>query len=291
MHVLITGADGQVGRAICHEASNSVESTGLSRAQLDITDSQQVTALLRELRPDLVINAAAYTAVDRAESETELAMRVNRDGVANLGLACATAGIAIIHFSTDYVFGGNAPRPYREQDQTGPVNAYGRSKLAGEMALRATTAQHVILRTSWVYSAMPGNFVTTMVDLMQQRDALSIVDDQIGNPTCARALARACLALGKAMINDETVCGTYHVTGTGAVSWFGFAEEILAQLQRYRPVHCELDAVSTAQYPTIAQRPANSRLDCSALQRDHGLRLPAWHESLSACMAMLHQEG
>ncbi|NBC33964.1 MAG: dTDP-4-dehydrorhamnose reductase [Alphaproteobacteria bacterium] len=287
--VLVTGAAGQLGRALCDSAWPGLAVTGVTRADCDLTDGDAVARLVATTAPDVVINAAAYTAVDKAESEPGRAFAVNRDGPGHLAAACARHGAALIHVSTDYVFDGSGDRPRREDDPTGPLGVYGASKLAGEEAVRARLPRHVILRTSWVYSATGGNFVKTMLRVGAERDRLTIVRDQQGCPTAADDLAgAAALVAGRLAAAPETApTGTFHYSGTGTTTWFDFAVEIFRQAAAYgRPVP-ELVPITTADYPTPARRPANSVLDCARIAAAYGVARPPWPESLRPVIAAL----
>ena len=289
-HVLLTGANGQLGR----EVARGARSLGLSveaadRGQLDVTDRQAVSEAVRAVHPKVVINAAAYTAVDRAEVEPTPAYAVNRDGSLHLAEACERVGAMLIHVSTDYVFDGCKDGSYREDDPPNPLGIYGASKLAGEEAIRGTLAQHVILRTSWVYGQHGRNFVNTMLRLGSERGRLEVVDDQQGCPTYAGDLAGAVLAIARLHIQrglSSRECGTFHCAGEGWTTWYGFALRIFAEagarLDRLPTVH----AITTAKYPTAAKRPINSVLDCSRLRQVHGLMLRPWEDALAEMLAM-----
>ena len=229
-----------------------------------------------------MINAAAYTAVDRAEQEEALATRINAAAPAAMAQACAARGIPFLHVSTDYVFDGSGDRPWREDDPVGPLNAYGRSKLAGEAAVRAAGGRHVILRTSWVFSAEGANFLTTMLRLSETRDSLSVVADQLGGPTPAAEIAATLLRMAAALCAGQGG-GTYHYAGAPAISWAGFARAILARAGRDVTV---TDIPSSA-YPTPARRPLNSRLDCAKLRADFGITPADWRAGLSAALELL----
>ena len=283
--ILITGAGGQVGNELADSPSNH-RLTALTRRQLDITDRARIETVFAELKPDLVINAAAYTQVDRAEQEIDLAYADNRDGVANLAAACASAGIALLHLSTDYVFDGSLQRAYRETDAISPLGVYGESKAAGEIALRERLEAHIVLRTSWVFSATGSNFVRTMLRLGRERERLGIVDDQHGCPTAAHSIAAALLRIADACLEKEAVeWGTYHYCGRPATTWYGFAQAIFAQAEGYAGL--ELQPIATADYPTPARRPANSVLDCSRIEANFGIRQPDWKADLAAILARL----
>jgi len=283
--ILITGAGGQVGHelATCRTRHSLI---ALNRSQLDICDATQVGEVFADLRPGLVINAAAYTQVDRAEQEADLAFAVNRDGVANLAEACALADIPLLHLSTDYVFDGRLERAYRETDPIAPLGVYGKSKAAGEIALRERLAKHVILRTSWVFSVTGSNFVKTMLRLGRERRELGIVDDQRGCPTSARSIASALLQIGDVCLQGESPAwGTYHYCNRPATSWYGFARAIFARARGFDGL--ELNPITTADYPTPAQRPGNSVLDCSAIEANFGIVQADWERELEDVLERL----
>lgn len=290
MRVLITGARGQVGHELQRLAPEGFEVLGFGSDELDITDSIAVAALVKRLEPQLIINAAAYTAVDKAESDPERAFAVNRDGSANLGLAAESLDIPVLHISTDYVFAGDVTEPYRETDPTGPTGVYGASKLAGEGALAEVCSRYLILRTSWVFGAHGNNFVKTMLRLGRERDELSVVADQWGCPTSAESIARALWALAvEYRQKDNLRWGVYHYGGMPACTWHDFANAIFEEAQdagllaRQPVVH----AISTADYPTPARRPAWSVLDCALLQQIHGVSPTDWREELRVVLRQL----
>lgn len=287
MRVLITGVRGQVGHELMRLVPSGFEAIGMGSAELDISDAARVVDVVERVQPQLIINAAAYTSVDKAESEPERAYAVNRDGVANLAAVAQRLAIPLLHISTDYVFAGDASAPYQEQDATAPTGVYGASKLAGEQELMAGCSRHLILRTSWVFGAHSNNFVKTMLRLGRERDELSVVADQQGCPTSAASIARALWTLAQQYRDSgELQWGLYHYSGVPACSWHGFAQEIFAQahglgiLQRVPVVH----GISTAQYPTPAKRPAWSVLDCSLLHSTHGVVPVDWREELQAML-------
>lgn len=273
MSLLIFGQTGQVARELARRAPGA---RFLGRAEADLSDPAACAAAIRALRPDAVINAAAWTAVDKAETEEEAATLVNGAAPGAMAQACADLDIPLVHISTDYVFDGAGTLPFRPSDPTAPLGAYGRSKLAGEVAVRASGARHVILRTSWVFSAHGANFVKTMLRLGADRPALRVVADQIGGPTPADAIAAACLTLAGAL-REGAAGGTHHFAGAPETSWAGFARETFALAGL--PVTVE-DIPSDA-YPTPARRPLNSRLDCSALAADFGIMQPDWRAALA----------
>ncbi len=289
IRILVTGANGQLGSELMRRASRfDVTAEGLSSQQLDITDARAVRQAVLGSGATVVVNAAAYTAVDKAESEEARAFAVNRDGTANLAAACAEADIPFIHVSTDYVFDGTKDTAYTEADPVNPAGVYGASKEAGEQALRATWPRHIILRTAWVYSVFGNNFVKTMLRLARERDSLRVVADQRGCPTAAGDIAEAILSIVQ-RIKDGTDIewGTYHYCGAGGTTWHGFAETIVQlaapALGRTIPVV----PITTADYPTPAKRPANSVLDCSKIQDRLGIQPRPWRESLQEVMTEL----
>lgn len=269
MSVLLTGANGQVGWEILRQAREcGMAVTGLTRAQLDITDATAVEREIASLEPSMVINAAAYTAVDKAESEPELAMAINRDGPANLAEGCRVLGIPLIHFSTDYVFDGRQERPYREDDEPNPMGVYGKTKYAGEQAVRERLEAHTIFRTSWVFGSHGHNFVKTMLRLAERNEVIKVVDDQKGTPSAAAMIAGVALRLLDSG-TDPLPFGTYHLGGAPAVSWYEFAREIFRVAQKAKcDIPRQLLPITTEEFPTPARRPANSSLDSS--------RLSAW---------------
>jgi dTDP-4-dehydrorhamnose reductase len=250
---------------------------GTTSSDLDITDAAAVAVE----RPDLILNCAAYTAVDKAEGDQECAYAVNRDGVANL----AATGVPIVHLSTDYVFNGRPGPPWRESDATGPLGVYGASKLAGEQALAGHRA--VVLRTAWVFGRTGGNFVKTMLRLAKDRDQLTVVEDQQGGPTPAEAIAVACQAVGQRLLDDASVAGVYHFAGAPATTWADFARAILAASAPHGGRVVPVKGIATADYPTPAKRPANSVLDCSRIAATFGISQPDWREALHALMPEL----
>ncbi len=277
MRVLITGAGGQVGSELSRLAPAEFEVHGLASADLDITDLDQVKAGVAKVQPGLIINAAAYTAVDKAESDAERAWAVNRDGVSNLAVAAKGLGVPVLHISTDYVFAGDADMPYSETDPTGPTGVYGASKLAGEKALAEACSRYIVLRTSWVFGAHGNNFVKTMLRLGNERDSLSVVADQRGGPTSAASIATALWTLAEIYRKgQELPWGIYHFSGAPYCSWFEFAEEIFRQAETLGLVQKspQLSAITTADYHTDAQRPAWSVLDCRKLENACGIVTP-----------------
>ena len=288
--ILITGVNGQVGAELAPLLAPLGQIHALTRAQLDLTNPDNIRQVVRTLNPRWIINPAAYTAVDRAESEPGLANAVNAVAPGILGEEAAKIGAAVLHFSTDYVYPGTGTAPYTEDAPTGPLGVYGASKLAGEQALAASGATHIILRTSWVYGATGKNFLLTILRVAREKEQMNIVADQHGAPTWSRDLARLAATILEAAPDAEAAAafqGIYHAAGGGETTWFGFASEALRQRRLMEPqVHfAELVPIPTAAYPTPAQRPANSRLDCRKLESTFGFQFPAWEESLAEVLA------
>ncbi len=273
MTLLVFGQTGQVAR----ELAAFPDVLCLSRAEADLADLGACADAIRAYAPRAVINAAAYTAVDRAEEEEALAHAVNAEAPEAMARACAEMGIPLVQISTDYVFDGGGDRPWSPGDTPAPLNAYGRSKLAGERAVARAGGVHAILRTSWVVSAHGNNFVKTMLRLGRERERLTIVADQIGGPTPARAIAAACMKIAETLVSEPDTSGTYHFAGTPDVSWAGFAREIFAQAG----MSCDVAEIPTSDYPTPARRPLNSRLDCTASETVFGLSRPDWRAGLT----------
>ncbi|MCE0507192.1 dTDP-4-dehydrorhamnose reductase [Roseivivax sp. GX 12232] len=273
MSLLVFGETGQVATALARHPG--VVTRG--RAACDVTEAGALEATLDAVAPRAVINAAAYTAVDRAEEEPEAAFALNAEAPGRIAALCAARGLPLVHISTDYVFDGSGSAPFGPGDPTGPLNVYGQSKLAGEEALRAAGGVHVILRTSWVFSATGANFVKTMLRLGAEREALNIVADQVGGPTPAAAIAEACLGIAETLIASPETAGTYHFAGAPDVSWADFARAIFTEAG----LDCRVSDIPTSAYPTPARRPANSRLDTSATEATFGLSRPDWRHHLS----------
>ncbi len=283
--ILITGAGGQVGYELARARSDH-SLVALGRAQLDITRPLQIDEAFAAHHPDLVINAAAYTQVDRAEHETELAFHVNRDGVADLAFACQQADVPLLHISTDYVFDGSKQGPYVETDPIAPLGVYGESKAEGEAVLHATLEKHIILRTSWVFSATGSNFVKTMLRLGKERDRLGIVDDQHGCPTSARSIAETLLTIAdKYLAGKKIAWGTYHYCNRPETTWYRFALEIFRQGDGYE--NLRVDPIATSDYPTPAQRPYNSVLGCGKIGQNFGIDCSEWSDALGLVLASI----
>lgn len=285
MKVLITGRNGQVAQALLSSLAGLGELTCLGRAELDLSDAQAIRQRVRTLRPDLIINAAAYTAVDQAETDADNAFAINAVAPGVLAEEAKALGVPLIHYSTDYVFDGSKASPYREDDEPQPLGVYGQSKLAGEQAITAAGGDYLILRTSWVYSLYGRNFLLTMQRLLQEREELRVVSDQVGAPTWAGTIADTTRALIEQWQQGTPgPWGTYHLTGLGETSWFGFAEAIGEQLRSTGKPCARLVPIASSEYPTPAQRPLNSRLDCSRLQTAWNVRLPTWQGALADCL-------
>jgi len=292
--ILLLGANGQLGQELRRALAplGTIVATTRSGALPDgsaceVADFDQpasLTALLDRVRPALVVNAAAYTAVDRAEDDREAAFRANAEAPGVLAHWCAQAGVPLVHYSTDYVFDGQGTRPYREDDATAPLGVYGASKLAGEQAIRAAGGRHLIFRTAWVYASHSANFLRTMLRVGAERDVLRVVADQIGTPTPAALIADV---TAQALQHDGALSGTWHLTAKGETSWHGFAEAIFADAVAtgVLPRAPIVEAISTAEYPTPAKRPAYSHLDVAKLEQDFGVSLPSWQEGLKRVIA------
>jgi dTDP-4-dehydrorhamnose reductase len=298
--ILVIGKNGQVGFELLRSLAGAGQVVAVGRNEMDLSDPESIRRTVREIGPDLIVNAAAYTAVDQAESEPELALAVNGVAPGILAEEAKRLGAALIHYSTDYVFDGAKGAPYTEDDEPRPINAYGRTKLAGERAIQAVDAPHLILRTSWIYGARGNNFLLTILRLAQERDELSIVDDQVGAPTWSRALAEATSGiltrLGYGQPAFGYACaeqrGIYNLSAAGQTSWHGFAAAILAHAASAEPGLSAralnrvpaLKPIPTEQYPLPARRPRYSVLANAKLQRAFGLTLPDWKTSLAECI-------
>ena len=280
--ILVTGANGQVGWELMRRAEKfGVTAVGTERAELDITDVSAVDAVITPGAFDVVVNAAAYTAVDKAESEPDKAYAVNRDGAAHLAAACARADIPLIHISTDYVFDGTKQGAYVEDDPINPINVYGASKAAGEQAVRERWDRHIILRTSWVYGVHGHNFVKTILRLAKERDELRVVADQWGCPTAAGDIAEVILRLVSGMSSGEVkTWGTYHYCGAEKTTWHEFAEAIIAAAEYHVGRKVPVRPILTQDYPTPAKRPVNSVLSCIMLRVDFGIGPWPWRDAL-----------
>ena len=288
MKILVFGASGQIGREVCRAAwPPRYAILPLDRKAVDITKSAAVSAMLARETPDLAINLAAYTAVDRAESEPEAAWAANCAGAAHIAGACDESATPLVHLSTDYVFDGRKTGPYREEDAVSPLGVYGRSKEAGERAVRAAVARHMILRTAWVFGAYGANFVKTMLRLAAERPVLRVVADQRGCPTAAADIAAALMVIAAHIERGEAKWGTYHFVGAGAASWHSFAQAIFDQAAPQLAACPQVEPITTEQYPTPARRPMNSVLDCRKIEEVFGISSPPWRTALATVIREL----
>lgn len=285
MRILITGRHGQVAHELQRRMGKVGELIVLGRDQLDLAQAGQIRQQIQKARPDLIINAAAYTAVDLAETERDVAFAINAVAPGILAEEALALDIPLIHYSTDYVFDGCKVGPYYEDDAPNPLGVYGQSKLAGERAITEVQGKHLILRTSWVYSTHGRNFLLTMQRLLQEKAELRVVADQIGAPTWAGMLADSTLALVERWQSGNAKWGTYHLTAQGQTSWFGFAQAIGEALKQQGKPCANLLPIPSRDYPTPAARPLNSCLDCTRLQHDWGVSLPDWQVALNQCLA------
>lgn len=295
MRILVTGREGQVARSLGERArGHDIELLMLGRPELDLAGpADAIAAAIEAAQPHAIISAAAYTQVDRAEIEPDLAFAVNESGARAVARAAAKLGVPLIHLSTDYVFDGSKAEPYVEDDATGPAGVYGASKLAGEKAVLAEHENSAVLRTAWVYSPFGANFVKTMLRLAETRDEVSVVADQQGNPSSALDIADAVISVAGNLLarREPELRGVFHMTASGEGSWADFAEAVFDISAAAGGPSAHVKRISTAEYPTPARRPANSRLDCSRLEQMHGFRLPDWRESLQTVVERLVQSG
>jgi dTDP-4-dehydrorhamnose reductase len=285
MKILIAGKNGQVGSCLVEllEAQPELTFLALDREELDITDPVQVNKIVTQFQPNIIINAAAYTAVDKAEQESALAYAINRDGAQHLAMAAENANAVIIHISTDYVFDGDSAENYTESNVTAPQGEYGRSKLAGEQAVAEACPRHIILRTAWVFGEHGNNFVKTMLRLAKTRESLGVVADQFGGPTYAGDIATAIVTISKQIIDGNQAYGIYHYSGFPQVSWHTFAEKIfeiaLEQDVLVKPI--KVNPITTLEYPTPAKRPANSSLNCDKIHNAFNIEQSDWQAALT----------
>jgi dTDP-4-dehydrorhamnose reductase len=295
MKILVTGREGQIARSLVERAQARpdmiVETVG--RPELDLARPESVIAAIVRRSPDIVVSAAAYTAVDQAEDEVDVALTVNAGGASAVAKAAAQLGVAVIHLSTDYVFSGDKGSPYLEHDPVGPNSAYGRTKLAGEVAVADANPKHVILRTAWVYSPFGKNFVKTMLTLAETRSSIGVVSDQTGNPTSALDIADAILHVARALLAmpSPDKFGTFHLAGTGITSWSGFAENIFVESRSAGGPVAAVQRITTSEYPTKAQRPVNSTLSTEKLSRIYSWHAPDWRLSCADVVRRLVQEA
>ena len=298
MSILLVGAQGQVGQELTKTLPVLAQTLGplvaVGRAELDLTDLDVIASKVATTQPKLIINAAAYTAVDKAESEPDLAHRINAEAPGALAVAAAKCGASLVHISTDYVFSGQAPSPRTESDVTGPLSVYGKTKLAGEEAIRESLESHMILRTAWVYGVHgKGNFVKTMLRLAGERSQLSVVADQVGSPTWAKDIAETITALSAHLLDPTEQCaGTYHFTDSGTASWYDFAVAIFEEARALgMPLAIEtVNPITTAEYPTPAQRPPYSVMSSQKVAQLLGHAAPQWQESLKQMLQQYLQQ-
>jgi dTDP-4-dehydrorhamnose reductase len=290
--IVVFGGEGQLGRELAGlAAATDTPLTAFDHLETDITDRESVARALASAGPSVAINAAAYNAVDRAESDLDAAMRINAEGPRVLATACAASGVRLIHVSTDYVFDGEKTEPYREDDAVHPLGAYGRSKAAGEDAVRETAPEHLIVRTAWLFGVHGGNFLKTMVRLAGERDALSVVADQHGTPTSTLDLARGLLTAASAIQRGARPWGTYHLAGSGVTTRYAFASRIVTAQARFTGRAPRIDPVATADYPTPARRPRNSALNSEKFSETFGFRGVDWRDSVDRTVAALFSGG
>lgn len=296
MTILLLGKDGQVGWQLQRSLAPHGPVVACGRAKCDLADLDQLRRVLRDVQPAVIVNAAAYTAVDKAEAEPELALRINAEAPAILAEEAAATGALLVHYSTDYVYDGSKVAPWLETDPTGPLGVYGRSKLAGEEAIRAAGCRSLIFRTSWVFGARGGNFVKTILRLARDKDSLNVVDDQVGSPTPAALIATvtgiALAMLRRGVLLEAGESRLYHLAAARPVSWCEFARTIVGLAGAMpgfdlRLTPAAIKAIGTADYPTPARRPANSRLDCHRLEQDFGLQMPDWQPYLERMLQLL----
>lgn len=290
-HCLVLGASGQVASAIARRfATSDIRVTSMGRGELDLSDAAAARGGVLAAAPDIVINAAAYTAVDRAETEPDAAFALNATGPAAAAAAAAAIGAPFIHFSTDYVFDGSKGSPYVESDGPRPLGVYGRSKLEGERAVAEANGEHIIIRTSWVCAPTGANFLRTMLRLAAERDELGVVDDQHGSPTFASDLADGALRMVERLRSDrpDTPWGVFHLTGAGDTTWCGFARAIMEGSAARGGPSARIRAISTLDYPTPVRRPADSRLDCSRIADVYGIEPRRWQDALSRALDQIH---
>lgn len=286
MKFLLTGRNGQVGGELERALAPLGDTVAFGRSELDLARPDDIASAVRAARADVIVNAAAYTAVDKAESEPDAAFAVNAKAPGIFAEEAKRSGALLVHYSTDYVFDGSKSEPYLENDEPHPLNVYGASKLAGDEAIRASGARHFILRTSWVYGARGGNFLLTMLRLAREREQLRIVDDQIGTPTWSRTIAEATAQIIAEDGARARPSGIYNLCSTGETSWFGFAEAIFERSPaRLVPRRPRLEPIASHEYPTAARRPKNSRLSLDRVRSTFGLSMPDWRDALERCLA------
>ena len=284
-NILVTGANGQLGQEFQQLEKNfpSLNFLFVSKNELSIADENAVNTFFKNKQIDICINCAAYTAVDKAETEKETAIAVNAIAVGYLAKACKNHNAKFIHISTDYVFDGKGIKPFTENDQTNPVNFYGQTKLSGELNALKENEETIIIRTAWVYSSFGNNFVKTMIRLMNERESIGVVNDQYGCPTFAADLAQAIMQI---IVSNNFIAGIYHYSNKGKISWYDFAKEISQQINS----HCVVNEITTSQFPTPAARPSYSVLDTSKIAETFNITIPEWKESLQKCLALLKSQ-
>lgn len=290
MKILLIGKNGQVGFELQRSLACLGEIIATDRNSLDLTDNKAIEAVITEVKPDIIVNAAAYTAVDKAESERELAYQINATAPAVMAKQAVSLGIPLIHYSTDYVFNGQGSKAWLESDETDPVNYYGKTKLAGENVIRESGCDYLIFRTSWVYDRRGKNFLNTMLRLAEDRDELSVINDQIGAPTLSWHIADATAqVIAQSLVSEQFWIknkGIYHLAGGGETSWYGFAEAIFLEKASRGVPTSKLNAILTSEYPTPAKRPANSRLSNEKLMQHFNIQLPHWKQSLTLALSV-----
>lgn len=282
--IVVTGREGQVVRSLIERGGHlpDLEFVALGRPQLDLADTARISDVLTTIKPDAIVSAAAYTAVDKAESDIEAAFRINGEAPREIAKAASQLRIPVVHLSTDYVFDGSKTAAYSEADPVSPLGVYGASKLLGEQAIAKATDDHVILRTAWVYSPFGRNFLLTMLRLAREHAEISVVDDQIGNPTSSLDIADGVVTVLRNLFASDApeLRGTFHITGSGTASWAEFAMHIFSAAGKFGLPTASVKRISTDEYPTPARRPANSQLSCERLALVHGVRLPPWRDSV-----------
>ncbi len=292
MRIAVTGLNGQLALSLRERAAaRGFEAGFAGRPDVDFERLETIGPALEALRPDVIVNAAAYTMVDQAEAEEAVAARINGEAAGEVAAQAARLGAPIIHISTDYVFDGLADRPYREEDPVSPLGAYGRSKLAGEIAVAKATPDHVILRTAWIYSPFGKNFVRTMLALGLKNDVLGVVADQVGNPSYAPDIAEGVLSVAQGLKDGRGHFGIFHMAGAGDAAWADLAEETFRLAAAHGRAPMRVNRIGAAEYPTAAKRPSNSRLDCAKLLKAYGLALPHWRDATRRCVARILQAG
>jgi len=293
MRIVVTGAQGQLGICLAEAARRrpSIHFIGLSRSELDLLRPDSMMSVLVSVKPDIVINAAAYTGVDQAEAEPDIAFAINRDGAAALAVATSSLKIPLVQISTDYVFAGDKGTPYKETDDASPLNVYGRSKLEGEIAIRRENPRHLIARTAWTFSPFGQNFLKRMLALARQGKELRIVDDQTSNPTSGQNLAEVLLMALEKFLEMPSLAGTYHMAGSEPASWYDFASHIMMVARTRDLPSVPVNAIKSSEYPVAAKRPFDSRLNSSALAAAFGLRLKSWRDETVSVIHKLIAKG